>query len=130
MPEENGWSYSENSGYTIEWDDAATQQKVQQMLAFLTKGCNCCKTNLCSRCKRQSQCGPACECHNCTNTTTLATTTATCTQTILEDQSAVSHDSSNEDDEDESILEETEDEETLEFEVVTDTEHFSFIDII
>ena len=58
----------------------------------------------------------------------LATTTATCTQTILEDQSE-SYDSSNEDDEDEFILE---DEETLEFEVVTDldAEHFSFIDIV
>lgn len=91
-----------------------------------------CQTNSCGCRKRWNQCSPACKCHNsCTNTEAQA---STCNTTLA------STNFSSEDEDDESIYEDDEDKyitddddyiySDLEFEVITDTDIFSSMDII
>lgn len=55
--------------YSIDCE-APVQEKVQESIEFLIKGCNCkkgCKTANCGCRKKARYCGPACLCQECAN---------------------------------------------------------------
>ncbi len=79
-PDQSGWKQDEDGSYIFDWDSQELQQKVQETICFLTKGCSCkkgCKTKQCGCRKKGRHCGPGCDCHGCTNLTTSTDTDGT-----------------------------------------------------
>ena len=69
LPEESGWKKSDGS-YAIDWEAPEIQERVQQSIDFLIKGCSCkkgCRTANCGCKKKGRYCGPACLCQECVN---------------------------------------------------------------
>ena len=69
LSEESGWMKSDGC-YVIDWEAREIQDKVQQSIDFLIKGCSCkkgCRTANCGCRKKARYCGPACLCQGCVN---------------------------------------------------------------
>lgn len=69
-PEDSGWIRQPNGTSTIDWEAPEVQEKIKMNIVFLLKGCSCrkgCNTKSCGCCKKDSFCGPGCECQGCTN---------------------------------------------------------------
>ena len=112
-PHLNGWLLSEGF-YSIDWEDEKVKSEIEKSISTLLKGCKC-KTKCGVRCgcrKKQTYCGPGCQCQECQN---------------LPVQNPVNN---NEDDETDTISEieesadeeETSDVDKVETEIVTETE--------
>ena len=59
-----------NCTFIIDWEDSEVQSSIENNTNSLLKGCGCksgCKTNRCGCKKKDSYCGPGCECHECNN---------------------------------------------------------------
>ena len=79
LPEESGWKKLDDC-YSIDWEAPEIQEKVQESIEFLIKGCNCkkgCKTAKCGCRKKARYCGPACLCQECTTIICKQTQTVT-----------------------------------------------------
>ena len=69
-PEQCGWLKLPNCTFIIDWEDPEIQSSIENNINSLLKGCSCksgCKTNRCGCKKKDSYCGPGCECHECNN---------------------------------------------------------------
>ena len=69
-PEQCGWLKLPNCRFIIDWEDPEIQSSIENNINSLLKGCSCksgCKTNRCGCKKKDSYCGPGCECHECNN---------------------------------------------------------------
>ena len=69
LPENSGW-IKEDNRYLIDWEDKGVEEKVKNIISFLTKSCSCrkgCTSNICGCKKKLSYCGPGCECRGCSN---------------------------------------------------------------
>uniref|UniRef100_A0A1X7SK26 Tesmin/TSO1-like CXC domain-containing protein n=1 Tax=Amphimedon queenslandica TaxID=400682 RepID=A0A1X7SK26_AMPQE len=68
-PHLNGWLLSEEGFYSIDWEDEKVKSEIENSISTLLKGCKC-KTKCGVRCgcrKKQTSCGPGCECQDCEN---------------------------------------------------------------
>ena len=67
---EFGWKRRDGE-LEIVWESHENQERAQQKIDYVLKGCKCSKTgchNKKCKCKRGGRyCGPSCQCVNCTN---------------------------------------------------------------
>ena len=71
-PEQSGWKIVGNQQYEFDWESEEAQQRVQNTIDFLTRGCSCKKRqchqkSACGCVKNSRFCGPGCECQSCLN---------------------------------------------------------------
>ena len=69
-PEQCGWKRTESGTYAYDWECQTVQRRVQDTIDFLTKGCGCktsCQSQRCKCFKNKHCCGPGCNCQNCLN---------------------------------------------------------------
>ncbi len=72
---EYGWTRKEGKLQVI-WEVEENVRRSKANLEFVLGGCKCkqgCSTRRCSCKKKDSLCGPGCQCRNCTNTTVNTT---------------------------------------------------------
>ena len=112
LPEESGWILTNGTTYSIDWEDPVKQDTVSLSLHQMTNGCKCktgCTTGRCRCKKKNTLCSPGCYCTNCLN-------------------SAISANGHNTSDTSESDSEQSNIEEHIETEVITDTTYVNIID--
>ena len=68
--EECGWLKDEDGTYKFNWESNEVARQVTDIIQFLTKGCGCksgCMSKRCGCVKKDSRCGPGCDCIGCNN---------------------------------------------------------------
>ena len=68
-PDDCGW-IEKDGKFSIDWEAPEVLEKVKTTIDFLIKGCSCkkgCKSKICGCRKKDTYCGPGCECQGCTN---------------------------------------------------------------
>ena len=69
-PENSGWKLEDDGSYSFDWECPQLQQRIENTITFLIKGCSCKRGCLSLRCgckKKGSHCGPGCQCQSCKN---------------------------------------------------------------